>query len=30
MKACELTEKQAQNVVIAIYKEQIPHVSITY
>lgn len=30
MKACELDEKTAQNVLIAIYKEQVPHVAISY
>ena len=30
VKACELTDEQAKAVVIAIYKGQIPHVSITY
>jgi len=30
MKACGLSEKDAQNVVIAIYKEQVPHVTISY
>lgn len=30
MKACGLSEKDAQAVVIAIYKEQVPHVTINY
>ena len=30
MKVCGLSEKDAQNVVIAIYKEQVPHVTIAY
>lgn len=30
MKACGLSEKDAQNIVIAIYKEQVPHVAINY
>lgn len=30
VKACGLTEKDAQAVVIAIYKEQVPHVAISY
>lgn len=30
VKACGMTEKDAQAVVIAIYKEQVPHVAITY
>lgn len=30
MKACGLSEKEAQAVVVAIYKEQVPHVSIAY
>jgi len=30
MKVCGLSEKDAQAVVIAIYKEQVPHVAISY
>lgn len=30
MKACGLSEKAAQDIVIAIYKEQVPHVAISY
>lgn len=30
IKACGLDEKQAQTIVVAIYKEQIPHVAISY
>lgn len=30
MKACGLSDKDAQAVVVAIYKEQVPHVAISY